>query len=629
MSAASHTLPLFCTISYQKIESDLRQKCLEKDLYIRQLQEFLVSHGLDVPPASNPMTRLADYKQASNFSTVKEGNIEELEEILEHQKKLVRTQDLSVEFHNLTVSTNVNIDGGITTVASVIYGMFSSLFAPHIKKVDVVSNLTGRILPRKLTLLMGPPGSGKSVLLKLLSGRFYPMGPTTASGGIYYDGDSIKSGKFIVSKIADYIEQGDTHEAVLSVEETMKFSWLCTTGGHHSYARAKDAESEAIMNQQDAQYTLVNNVMTTLGLKGVKDTYVGNASIRGVSGGQKRRVTVGEVIVCPRPVKMMDSISNGLDTATTFDIVQAIRAVNHIMGLTTVISLLQPPPDVYNLFDEIILLNEGQIIYQGARENVLSYFHDLGYTCPSNMDEADFLQELPTPEGRRFISRPNAPATPADLVKAWKQSELYKQLLAEMRYPSLEDAKTMEASNLKVWYLESTQKFAASFMFYLKMCADRQFKVITRDSSFAKARIGQSLIVGAISGSLFNNISPSDVTTINGFLFNTLLFGALGSFAMFPIIYEQKAVFYKQKDSLMFPTAAYTLAQAAAYLPLQLLETILYITIVYWSAGLSSHENGSRFFTFIVVDLIFTMVISQLFRLVGACVQNAGSAMPV
>ena len=83
------------------------------------------------------------------------------------------------------------------------------------------------------------------------------------------------------------------------------------------------------------------------------------------------------------------------------------------------------------------------------------------------MDEADFLQELPTPEGRRFISRPDAPATPADLVKAWKQSELYKQLLAEMRYPSLEDAKTMEASNLKVWYLESTQKFAASFMFYL------------------------------------------------------------------------------------------------------------------------------------------------------------------
>lgn len=245
------------------------------------------------------------------------------------------------------------------------------------------------------------------------------------------------------------------------------------------------------------------------------------------------------------------------------------------------------------------------------------------------MDEADFLQELPTPEGRRFISRPDAPTSPTELVTAWKRSELYKQLIAEMRYPSLEDAKALEASNMKVWYLESTQKFAASFMFYLKMCADRQFKVITRDSAFAKARIGQSLIVGAISGSLFNNISPKDITTINGFLFNTLLFGALGSFAMFPIIYQQKAVFYKQKDSLMFPTAAYTLAQAAAYLPLQLLETILYLMIVYWSAGMSADHNGSRFLTFIVVDLMFTMVISQLFRLVGACVRNADSAMPV
>ncbi|RYH29128.1 hypothetical protein EON65_09585 [archaeon] len=160
MSSASH--PLFCTLSYQKIESDLRQKCLEKDIYIRQLQEFLVEHGLDVPPATNPMTRLADYKQASNYSTVKEGNIEELQEILEHQKKLVRTQDLSIEFHNLSVSTTVNFNSGITSVASVIYDMFSFLLTSNVKKVDIVSNLTGRILPRKLTLLMGPPGSGKS-----------------------------------------------------------------------------------------------------------------------------------------------------------------------------------------------------------------------------------------------------------------------------------------------------------------------------------------------------------------------------------------------------------------------------------------------------------------------------------
>lgn len=70
----------------------------------------------------------------------------------------------------------------------------------------------------------------------------------------------------------------------------------------------------------------------------------------------------------------MDSISNGLDTATTYDIVQAIRAVNHIMGLTTVISLLQPPPDVYKLFDEVIILHEGQIIYQGNAIASLSEF---------------------------------------------------------------------------------------------------------------------------------------------------------------------------------------------------------------------------------------------------------------
>ncbi|RYH29129.1 ATP-binding cassette domain-containing protein [archaeon] len=144
------------------------------------------------------------------------------------------------------------------------------------------------------------------------------MGSTKASGDIYYDGDNIKSGKFIVSKIADYIEQGDTHEAILSVKETLKFSWRCTTGGHHSYSRAKDAESAAVLDQQDEHYTLVNNVMTTLGLKGVKETYVGNASIRGVSGGQKRRVTVGEVVVCPRPVSYLCGYMQALLTCTLY-----------------------------------------------------------------------------------------------------------------------------------------------------------------------------------------------------------------------------------------------------------------------------------------------------------------------
>jgi ABC-type multidrug transport system ATPase subunit len=171
------------------------------------------------------------------------------------------------------------------------------------------------------------------------------LGSAKLSGEVYYDGDNIRSGKFLPFKISDYIEQGDTHEAVLTVEETLKFAWLCTTGGHHSYSRAKEgekgAEATAFLNQDDSRFALIHNILFALGLMEAKDTYVGNDAVRGISGGQKRRVTIGEMVACPRPVKMMDCISNGLDTATTYDIIRAMSYINHTLGVTTLIALLQ------------------------------------------------------------------------------------------------------------------------------------------------------------------------------------------------------------------------------------------------------------------------------------------------
>lgn len=139
-------------------------------------------------------------------------------------------------------------------------------------------------------------------MLKALAGQLVPLGGAKLSGDVYYDGDNINSGKFIPGKVADYIEQGDTHEAVITVDETFKFAWLTATGGHHSYAIAKDDVSADLLNRDDEEFVLVNNILTILGLRGCKDTYVGNGMIRGISGGQKRRVTIGELMTCPRPV---------------------------------------------------------------------------------------------------------------------------------------------------------------------------------------------------------------------------------------------------------------------------------------------------------------------------------------
>jgi ABC-type multidrug transport system ATPase subunit len=253
---------------------------------------------------------------------------------------------------------------------------------------------------------------GKTLLLKALSGRiskdegmFSAFSKMNFDGSVTYNGESKESGKFLIPKFVDYVEQNDSHAATLTVAETLTFAWKSASGGHHSYGLAKDKDSADFINSEDERLSRVNNTINILGLHGCRDTVVGDNMLRGISGGQKRRVTMGEMFALPRPIKFMDCISNGLDAVTTFDIIQAAKNIVHHLDSTFVISLLQPPPEVFDLFDEVILMSEGQIIYQGPTQSAVEYFESIGYICPKSVDPADFLQELPTMEGRRFVNR--------------------------------------------------------------------------------------------------------------------------------------------------------------------------------------------------------------------------------
>lgn len=92
----------------------------------------------------------------------------------------------------------------------------------------------------------------------------------------------------------------------------------------------------------------------------------------------------------------MDEISTGLDSSTTFQIVKCMQQIAHLTETTILMSLLQPDPETFNLFDDVILLSEGQIIYQGPREHVLEFFESCGFECPERKGTADFLQEVTT-----------------------------------------------------------------------------------------------------------------------------------------------------------------------------------------------------------------------------------------
>ncbi|KAL6508464.1 transcription factor [Orobanche hederae] len=138
-------------------------------------------------------------------------------------------------------------------------------------------------------------------------------------------------------------------------------------------------------------YTL--REMQMLGLDGCRDTVVGDEMSRGISGGEKKRVTTGEMMVGPKTTLFMDEISTGLDSSTTFQIVKCLQQIAHLKNATIFISLLQPSPEMVELFDDFILLSDGQILYQGPKEHVVEFFESCGFKCPDRKGTADFLQE--------------------------------------------------------------------------------------------------------------------------------------------------------------------------------------------------------------------------------------------
>jgi hypothetical protein len=141
-----------------------------------------------------------------------------------------------------------------------------------------------------------------------------------------------------------------------------------------------------------------------LGLEGCADTLVGNSMIRGISGGQRKRVTSGEMLVGPSNVLFADEISTGLDSATTFEICSRLRALCHLVSGTVLVSLLQPTPETYNTFDDIMLLSGGRLVFHGPREMIMPFFQDQGFACPLGKGDADFLQEVTTP-GEQQVER--------------------------------------------------------------------------------------------------------------------------------------------------------------------------------------------------------------------------------
>ncbi|ETO60345.1 hypothetical protein F444_21428 [Phytophthora nicotianae P1976] len=450
----------------------------------------------------------------------------------------------------------------------------------NVVKKQILKNVSGTLKPGTMTLVLGQPGSGKSALMKLLSGRFPKDKNISVEGEVTYNGTPAAELQKRLAHLVSYVPQHDRHYALLTVKETLEFVHACCGGDLAEYwekqfAHSSPEEKAEALEVVRAMYQHYPDlVIQQLGLENCQNTVVGDEMLRGVSGGERKRVTTGEMEFGNAYVKMMDEISTGLDSAATFDIITTQRSIAKKFRKTVVISLLQPSPEVFALFDNVIILNEGRVMYNGPREQALGYFESLGFKRPPQRDVADFLMDLGTSKQLQYeIDKGLGPRYPQHFAEAFERSSYFAQVLKDLDEPELLQQTWSQP--------EFYQSFGASTFLLMK----RQITMMRREMSGLIGRLAMNTVMGLLYGCVFYQVDPTDPQLVMGVIFEAALCLSMALLAQIPAIIEARDVFYKQRGANFYRTASYVLSNSVNQIPPIILEVIVFGSIVYWMCG--------------------------------------------
>jgi ATP-binding cassette subfamily G (WHITE) protein 2 (SNQ2) len=498
-----------------------------------------------------------------------------------------------------------------------VYETFKSVFGIGKKgrEFDILKNFKGVAKPGEMVLVLGRPGSGCTTFLKVISNQRY--GYTKVDGNVLYgpfDSDLFEKR---YRGEAVYCEEEENHHPTLTVGQTLDFALETKVPG----------KRPAGLSRKDFKEKVIDLMLKMFNIEHTKNTIVGNPFVRGISGGERKRVSIAETMITGASLISWDNSTRGLDASTAVDYARSLRVLTNIYKTTTFVSLYQASENIYNVFDKVMVIDSGRQVYYGPANEARAYFEGLGFLEKPRQTSPDYLTGCTDPFEREYKagrSAQDVPSTPDDLADAFNKSTIaarnneemveYHARMAEEKhvYDEFETAVTESKRH-------ASKKSVYSIPFYLQLwaLAKRQFLLKWQDKFSLVVSWITSIVIALVTGTVWLNIpdTSAGAFTRGGVLFIALLFNAFQAFSELASTMIGRPIVNKHRAFTFHRPSALWIAQIGVDLLFSTVQIFVFSVIVYFMTGLV--RDAGAFFTFVLMIVTGYLAMTLFFRTVG------------
>ncbi|KAJ2665525.1 ATP-binding cassette transporter snq2 [Coemansia sp. RSA 1199] len=481
----------------------------------------------------------------------------------------------------------------------------------------LLNKMSGVVEAGEMLLVLGRPGSGCSTLLRVLGNRrktYRQIDGNVSYGGLTPD----EVDKRYRSQVA-YCAEEDYHYASLTVRQTLDFAIQC-----------KMPSSSVLEDRAGYKAEFLDALLDMYGLTGCADTIVGDSEIRGVSGGERKRVSIAEQMAAGASVDIWDGSTRGLDSSTALDYVRSLRITTDVLHKSTIASIYQASDDIYKLFDKVMVIDNGRQLYFGPSNEAVAYFEALGVQKPLRQTSSDFLTGITQLNERRVAPgfEDRVPRSAEDFERVWQastQRTLVTQQVAEFESQVQNDKRStiirefvdrtkMGAGSSS---LRKRSRYSTTFMYQTAQLLRREMRVLWGSRVEHMLVIFTYAVFAALMALTFLRISDdsSGVRIKGALLFMVLSFVALTEESGVASAMTNRRVLAKHKRLTLFHPAALSMVQSAIEIVLTIIKCAVFASEVYFATNLT--RTAPAFFTFTLILTALGTCMTAFFRLLG------------